>query len=89
VAYNHCPPDKLCDACCDSAFMQSKGVAACRGESWAREVARKVSREIPWPAHEGKARDIALRKVEDMTRDARLRELLAAELAAWAAKAWS
>jgi hypothetical protein len=88
VAHGHCPPDKLCDRCLEDAFGQFKGIAACRGEAWARDVARKVRREMPWPSFEGKAKAMAIGRVADMTRDARLREKLAAELAAWAAKAW-
>jgi hypothetical protein len=89
VAYNHCPPHALCDACLETAFSQMRGIAACRGESWSHDVARKVSREMPWPSFEGKAKAMAIGRVADMTRDTRLREKLAAELAAWAAKAWA
>lgn len=43
----------------------------------------------PWPSYAGRARDIARRKVEDLTNDPGLREALAMELAYWAARRWA
>lgn len=86
---DHCPRDRLCDRCLEDAFAQLRGVAACRGESWAREVAKKVPRELPWPSDSPKTAAIALRKVGDMSRDERLRGKLAAEIEAWAARWWA
>jgi hypothetical protein len=42
----------------------------------------------PWPVTD-KSRAIALRKVEDLTRDARRRELLADEVMVGAARWWN
>jgi hypothetical protein len=89
MAHGHCPPNALCDRCLEDAFGQFKGVAACRGEAWARDVAKRIPREMPWPSSSPKITAIAQRKVADITADPRLRERLAAELAAWAAKAWA
>jgi hypothetical protein len=60
-----------------------------RGERWADRVAPHVDRTKQWPPHEGRAADIARRLVGDLARDAQLLELLAAELATWAAKRWT
>ncbi len=86
--YAHCPMDALCDRCVEDMYRQLCGVAACRGEFWASEVAKKVPREMPWPDSD-KMRAIARRKVGDMTRDTRLAERLAAELAAAAERRWA
>ncbi len=51
-------------------------------------TAAAIATRQPWPAHDGRAAAIARRKVADLTRDRRLVELLAAELARWAAKRW-
>jgi hypothetical protein len=83
-----CPRDRLCDLCLAGAFDNLRGTAACRGEIWADRVSCSVPRSRAWPAHEGKAAAIALRKVEDLTRDDRRLEMLAAELARWAARRW-
>ena len=60
-----------------------EGVAGCRGAYWAESVVRKLcGRPIKpqrWPQYDesARARELALRRVADMSRDARLRELLA------------
>jgi hypothetical protein len=41
-------------------------------------------RAKPWPAHEGRAADIARSNVANLTRDPELREMLAVQLATWA-----
>lgn len=84
-----CLRDHLCEPCRRSLFAQLRGVAACRGERWADRVAASVSRDHAWPPHEGRAAEIAERLVFDLARDEKLRELLAAELAVWAARRWS
>ncbi len=66
-----------------------RGTAAVRGELWSEKVARLVPSGKPWPAHEGRAADIARRKVADLASDPRLAELLAVELAKWAARRWA
>jgi hypothetical protein len=68
-------------------FDNLRGTAACRGEAWAADVARRCRRDQPWPRTE-RAAAIALRKVEDLARDPLLLELLAAELARWAERRW-
>lgn len=82
-----CARDQLCDRCVDDAFAQLRGVAACRGEVWAMDVARRCPRAQPWPATE-RVRAIARRKVGDLSSDARLAERLAGELERWAARWW-
>jgi hypothetical protein len=82
-----CARDQLCDRCVDDAFAQLRGVAACRGEVWAMDVAKTCTRTRPWPCTE-RARQIAWRKVTDLSADQRLRDRLARELARWAARWW-
>src|SRR4051812_23107196 len=53
------------------------GTAGCRGSVWADDVARKVGISRAWPECRGKALDIAVRKIRDLTRDARSRDGLA------------
>ena len=70
-------------------FAQLRGVAACRGEVWADAVAARLAelgakRPREWPNFGGRMRAIAMLKVEDLTRNDRLREKLAAEVARWA-----
>jgi len=77
-----------CASCRRDLFAQLRGVVACRGEAWANRVAKLTLTREPWPAHEGKARSIALRWVADLDRDESMRELLAEELARWAARRW-
>jgi hypothetical protein len=43
-----------------------RGAAECRGDRWAERVARKTKTRQPWPAFDGKCRDIAIRLVVDM-----------------------
>jgi hypothetical protein len=84
-----CTRDPLCDRCLADALAQLRGVAACRGEHWARGVARRVSHRRPWPSYEGRCASIAREKVRDLGRDERLREELARVCATWAARWWS
>ena len=83
-----CLRDALCNRCRETLFGQLAGTAACRGQHWADRVAEHVPRDRAWPPHEGRAADIARRLASDLTRDSQLLELLAAELARWAAKRW-
>lgn len=83
-----CARDQLCDRCVDDAFAQLRGVAACRGEVWAMEVAKSCRRDRPWPRTE-RARAIAHRKVSDLCADSRLAARLAGELEHWAARWWA
>lgn len=83
-----CARDRLCDRCVEDGFRQLRGVAACRGEAWAVDVAKRCRTRQPWPRGE-RSMAIARRKVEDLTRDARLVERLADELERWAARRWS
>lgn len=84
-----CLQDNLCEPCRSSRFSQLRGVAANRGEDWAERVAREVPHGKAWPPHDGRAADIARGLASDLTRDPQLLELLAAELALWAAKRWA
>jgi hypothetical protein len=56
--------------CSEGQLAQLRGAAASRGERWASSVERKpMLRARPWPAHDGRAADIARSKVADLTRD--------------------
>jgi hypothetical protein len=83
-----CPRDALCELCCDGLFAQLRGTAACRGERWADRVALAVPRDRAWPDHQGRAAEIARKLIRDLARDPRMIEMLAAELARWAARRW-
>lgn len=83
-----CPREALCVPCRANLFTQLRGTAARRGDEWADLVAKTVPRDRKWPPHEGRAADIARRRVSDLARDPVLLEALAAELAEWAAKRW-
>lgn len=84
-----CARDQPCDRCLADALAQLRGVAACRGEFWARAVAARVSRECPWPPFAGRCAVIARRKVRDLADDERLRERLARIAVDCAARWWS
>ena len=81
---------ELCKLCREGLFAQLRGAAACRGERWASSVGERkpMLRARPWPKHEGRAADLARSKISDLTRDPELREMLAVELASWAARRW-
>jgi hypothetical protein len=86
-----CPRDHLCALCFQGAWDNLRGCAATRGEVWADDVARRVrarERLRPWPPHTARAADLARGKVDDLTRDPRLVEVRAAELARWASRRW-
>jgi hypothetical protein len=72
-------------------FEQLRGPLHTVASRWASTVGecKPMLRARPWPAHHGRAADIARIKVADLTRDPELREMLAAELATWAANRWS
>jgi DNA polymerase/3'-5' exonuclease PolX len=80
--------DKLCDECRGETFAQLRGVAAMRGELWAKAIAKVIPQSRRWPATTERMLAIAIRKVSGLTNDQRLREMLAAELVAAAARAW-
>lgn len=76
--------------CREGLFAQLRGAAACRGERWAVELALDPRlRGRTWPTGSDKLLAIARVKVADLTRDAKLLELLAAELVEWAARRWA
>jgi hypothetical protein len=63
--------------------------ASCRGSVWAEDVARRVRGGLqPWPAHAGKAAQIAEGKVADLAKDMRLRSALALIAYGAAAERW-
>lgn len=68
----------LCDRCLQDAWMQLRGVAACRGERWGAQLARAGAAPLELEA---------TRRVADIARDARLRVRLAAEALRWARRA--
>jgi hypothetical protein len=85
-----CASDALCPLCLDGRFSQLKGVAACRGERWADDVAVRVTRrDQRWPTDSDKVLAIARMQVADLTRDPRLLEMLAGEALRWAARRWN
>ena len=69
--------------------MQLRGVAASRGERWADHVALVVPRSQSWPDGSDKILTIARRKVEDLGRDEKLIDMLAAEVVRAAARRWN
>ena len=73
-----CSP--LCDACLEQQLGWHRGTAQSRGDAWARAIARVVPIDKPWPTTTERMWTMALRKVSDLTRDARLRDLLAEEV---------
>ena len=83
-----CPRDQLCDLCRAGLFDNLRGTAATRGEVWADELAKHWG-GTSWPGYTETVAEIAMRKVADLTVDRKLQALLAAELAAWAARRWT
>jgi hypothetical protein len=72
------------------ALAQLRGVAACRGETWAMRVVGRTHARPPWPTFDDpKCRAIARRKVADLAVDERLRDELALIANVWAALRWS
>lgn len=71
-------------------FAQLRGTAACRGERWANTIwprVHRAARSSTWPATE-RARTMAIVRVADLSADQRIRQALADELEAWAARRW-
>jgi len=83
-----CGCDPLCDACVSEQIAQLRGVAQRRGETWAQAIAAVIPIDRRWP-HTERMRAIARRKVGDLSRDARLLELLADECVIGAARWWN
>ena len=83
-----CEREQLCELCFLGAWDNLRGTAATRGEVWAMRVAERVSRSRPWPSGSDRVLEIARSKVVDLSRDPRLRERLALELARWAERWW-
>lgn len=78
-----------CRACGGSASGGTlMSTAGCRGHFWAAEVARKVGTARDWPPFDGKARLIALRKVDDRGGDAATKERRAFHCWRWAEFEW-
>jgi hypothetical protein len=89
VVFCKCPRTALCEQCRLNLYAQLRGVAARRGDYWAERVAAATSTRQTWPPHEGRAAAIARRLVGDIADDPLLLEMLAAELAEFAARAWA
>jgi hypothetical protein len=83
-----CGCEPLCNECFAEHLTWFTGVAQSRGESWARAIANVIPIDGPWPRTE-KMRAGALRKVADLTDDARLRERLADEVVIGAERWWN
>ncbi len=86
-----CARDALCDSCLGALITQHRGVAACRGDTWAAAVARRRprARGTPWPAYAGRAAVIARGKVADLGADPRLIDALARVCNEQAGRAWT
>lgn len=89
VALGCCDRSKLCDRCLADELAHMRGVAANRGEVWSTSVAARIARRDPWPAFEGRARELALKKTADLGPDQRLHEQLAIICHEWAARRWA
>lgn len=85
-----CESANLCELHRVGMFEQLRGVASTRGEVWADTVAARRPRMVgqPWPVKSPRMMSIARSKVADLAHDERLLELLAVELASWAARRW-
>ena len=79
--------ERLCDVCVDEHLSWWRGICQARGESWAQAIAKVTPIDRPWPRTE-RMRTIARRKVDDLTRDVRLFELLVDEVVVGAARWW-
>ena len=71
------------------SLAQLRGVAACRGETWARSVATRTHRRQTWPGYNGRCAQLARDKVSDLGRDERLQDELARLVVHWAARWWN
>ncbi len=60
------------------------------GEFWAERVARAHPRLLArsWPAHEGRAAEVAQRQVDELASDPRVLAVIASECSRFAAKRW-
>ena len=89
VALCTCEPTELCDRCFGRELRALQPQARVLGAMWAEEVARRPEhREREhWPMT-GKVQEIALRKVQYLSPDARLREELVQDCIAGAAAWW-
>ena len=71
----------LCDSCLEQHTSWLGGTARARGYAWAQHVIAQLGDDRslwkPWPAFAGKARVIAFAKIEGLSDDARLNEMLA------------
>ncbi len=81
--------EALCDRCLDEQLSQLAGAAQARGHDWCGSLLNVIPVSKPWPATTERMRAIARRKVSDLTRDARLRELLAGEVICGAERRWN
>jgi len=86
-----CPRDQLCASCLDRALLWHGGQAALWGSSWAESVAERHPELLarPWPAAEGRAREIAARTLAPLSADPRVIDRLVAKHHDGAARAWA
>jgi len=83
-----CPRNQLYPACHNQALMWFSGRAASRGIAWAESVARRRPTLLwqPWPAHDGRAAELARTKLADLADDPRVVDLLCKDVSAHAAR---
>jgi hypothetical protein len=86
-----CPREQLCAACLDRALLWHSGMAAVWGGTWAESVAERHPELLvrPWPPAEGRAREIAVRKLAELAADPRVIEHLLEQHHAGAVRAWA
>jgi|GEM_PF-2803488 len=84
-----CVEDVLCRWCYARELASRRPQARVLGACWAERVCRgELRRQAAWPAHEGKARDIAARLVSKLAKDPRLLAVLSDECSRGAAAWW-
>jgi hypothetical protein len=72
------------------ALLWFGGRACSRGIAWAESVGRRQPALLrqPWPAHDGRAAELARSKVADLSEDPSVIDLLAQDVSAHAARRW-
>ena len=84
-----CTEEFLCASCYARELFVKRGQANVIGQCWAERICRgELRAREAWPAHEGKAAEMARDKVRYLTRDPRMLEELAAACTAGAAAWW-
>jgi hypothetical protein len=86
-----CPRDRLCPPCLERTVYWLGGGARVWGGRWAESVADRRPELLarPWPPAEGRAREIALHKLAQLSRDPRALEVLLERHQEGAERAWA